>query len=84
MLFGSPPLIQDAGVAALTGSQAPTDIMRAAYRRRARLVVDALGDVDGISTHEPEAGMSVMADVRASRMPALDWALALSRARACR
>ncbi len=77
MLFGSPPFVQDAGVAALTGSQAPTDMMRAAYRRRARVVVDALRDVEGISTHEPEAGMFVMADIRATGMSALDWAMAL-------
>jgi arginine:pyruvate transaminase len=77
MLFGSPPFVQDAGVAALTGSQAPTDMMRAAYQRRARVVVDALRGVEGISTHEPEAGMFVMADVRATGLSALDWAMAL-------
>ena len=77
MLFGSPPFIQDAGVAALNGSQAPTDAMRAAYQRRARVVVDTLRDVPGIATHEPEAGMFVMADIRATGMPALDWAFAL-------
>ncbi len=80
MLFGSPPFVQDAGVAALTGSQAPTDLMRAAYQRRARVVIDALRDVPGIGTHEPEAGMFVMADIRATGLPALDWALGLLEA----
>ena len=58
MLFGSPPFVQDAGVAALTGSQAPTDMMRAAYRRRARLVVDALGDVAGSRRTSPRPACS--------------------------
>ncbi|MDX6378334.1 MAG: arginine:pyruvate transaminase, partial [Gaiellaceae bacterium] len=77
MLFGSPPFIQDAGIAALTGSQEPIEAMRAAYARRARIVVDALREIDGIEPHEPEAGMFVMADVRSSGMGALEWALAL-------
>lgn len=77
MLFGSPPFIQDAGIAALTGSQEPITAMRDAYARRARLVVDALRGVEGIAPHEPEAGMFVMVDVRASGLEALDWAMAL-------
>ena len=82
MLFGSPPFVQDAGLAALTGPQEAIAGMRDAYARRARLVVDALRDVPGIEPHAPEAGMFVMADVRASGMPALDWALALLEAQA--
>ena len=42
MLFGSPPFVQDAGIAALTGPQEAIAAMRDAYARRARLVVDAL------------------------------------------
>jgi len=80
MLFGSPPFIQDAGIAALTGPQEVIAAMREAYARRARLVVEALRDVPGIAPHAPEAGMFVMADVRGSGMPALAWAMALLEA----
>jgi arginine:pyruvate transaminase len=80
MLFGSPPFVQDAGLAALEGPQGEIAAMRDAYARRARLVVDALRQVPGIAPHAPEAGMFVMADVRGSGLPALEWALQLLEA----
>ena len=42
MLFGSPPFVQDAGLAALAEGDAASAAMRDAYERRARVVVDAL------------------------------------------
>ncbi len=77
MLFGSPPFVQDAGLAALTAPQDATAAMRAAYASRARVVVDALRAVPGIEPHEPEAGMFVMADISASGLDSISWALSL-------
>lgn len=64
MLFGSPPFVQDAGLAALTGDQAATVAMREAYDRRARRVVGALDGVPGLHARMPEGGMFVVVDVR--------------------
>jgi arginine:pyruvate transaminase len=64
MLFGCPPFVQDAGLAALTGDGAATAAMRDAYGRRARLVVEALDGAPGVTARMPEGGMFVLADVR--------------------
>jgi arginine:pyruvate transaminase len=64
MLFGSPPFVQDAGLAALRHGDAASASMRVAYERRARVVVDALAATPGVVARMPEAGMFVLADVR--------------------
>jgi arginine:pyruvate transaminase len=64
MLFGCPPFVQDAGLAALRGDQAATLEMRRAYQRRARLLVDALASAPGVRARMPEGGMFVLVDVR--------------------
>jgi arginine:pyruvate transaminase len=66
MLFGCPPFVQDAGLAALRGDQAATVEMRRAYERRARLMVDALASAPGVRARMPEGGMFVLVDVRES------------------
>ena len=64
MLFGSPPFVQDAGLAALAEGDAASAAMRDAYERRARVVVDALATAPGVRVRMPEAGMFVLADIR--------------------
>lgn len=59
-----PQFIQDAGVAALTGSQACVAHMRAAYRARRDLVVAALNEMPGIHCTEPGGAFYAMPDVR--------------------
>ncbi|MFN8187660.1 MAG: pyridoxal phosphate-dependent aminotransferase [Gaiellales bacterium] len=67
MLFGSPPFIQDAGVAALAdGAIAAT--MREAYRRRAGLLVGLLEAAAGIAG-PPTGGWDVRARRRARDRP---------------
>ncbi len=64
MLFGSPPFVQDAGLAALAEGDAASAAMRDAYERRARVVVDALEATPAVRVRMPDAGMFVLADVR--------------------
>jgi arginine:pyruvate transaminase len=77
MLFGSPPFIQDAGLAALQAADDVTSSMCAAYEARARVVVDGLAGVPGVRVRMPEGGMFVLADVRESGLDDLEWALGL-------
>jgi arginine:pyruvate transaminase len=74
MLFGSPPFVQDAGLAALTGPQDATAMMRDAYRARAHVILDGLADAPGVRCHPPEAGMFVLADVRATGLTGAEFA----------
>lgn len=76
MLFGSPPFVQDAGVAALA-DRAVVASMRDAYERRARLLVRALGDAPGVAAHLPEGGMFVLVDVRGTGLSGEEFALRL-------
>jgi arginine:pyruvate transaminase len=64
MLFGCPPFVQDAGIAALSGDQDATVAMREAYERRAQLLVGALEGVPGARARTPEGGMFVLVDIR--------------------
>jgi arginine:pyruvate transaminase len=66
MLFGSPPFVQDAGLVALREGDAASAAMRDAYERRARLVVDALAATPAVQARMPDAGMFVLADIRAT------------------
>jgi arginine:pyruvate transaminase len=73
MLFGCPPFVQDAGVVALADPEV-TPAIRAAYARRAGLVVDALAGVPGIAARAPEGGMFMLLDVRSSSLGAPRYA----------
>jgi arginine:pyruvate transaminase len=76
MLFGSPPFVQDAGVAALADSSA-TAAMRAAYERRAQRFCELLADARCLTPHPPEGGMFVLVDVRPTGRSGDDFALRL-------
>jgi arginine:pyruvate transaminase len=65
MLFGSPPFVQDAGIAALADLDV-TPAIREAYARRADLVADRLADAPALVARRPEGGMFVLLDVRGS------------------
>lgn len=74
MLYGSPPFIQDAALAALGHPPQELEEMKAAYRRRCELVVRRLGNAPGLRCHRPQGGMFVMIDVRNSGLSSLDFA----------
>ena len=74
MLFGSPPFVQDAGLAALSQTEAATTAMREAYERRARLVVDGLAGAPGVHARMPEGGMFVLADIRGTGLDGATFA----------
>ncbi len=76
MLFGCPPFVQDAGVAALAG-EAATRAMREAYERRAALVCGLLEVAPGLAVHPPEGGMFVTVGVRATGLGGEAFALRL-------
>ncbi|MDZ4766388.1 MAG: aminotransferase class I/II-fold pyridoxal phosphate-dependent enzyme [Chloroflexota bacterium] len=59
---GTSVIAQYAGLAALTGDQAPVTMMHDAYKRRRRIVLDAL-DAMGIRYGVPQGGQFVFADI---------------------
>lgn len=59
---GASVISQYAGLAALTGPQDPVEMMAEAYRRRRRLMLDALDEM-GISYGLPQGGQFVFADI---------------------
>lgn len=59
---GTSVISQRAGIAALTGPQDAVEMMAAAYRRRRRLVLDAL-DAMGMKYGLPQGGQFVFADI---------------------
>ena len=59
---GTSVISQHAGIAALTGPQDAVEMMAEAYRRRRRLVLDAL-DAMGITYGLPQGGQFVFADI---------------------
>ncbi len=59
---GASVISQYAGIAALTGPQDAVDMMAEAYRRRRRIVLDAL-DAMGIKYGLPQGGQFVFADI---------------------
>ncbi|MFZ5792738.1 MAG: pyridoxal phosphate-dependent aminotransferase [Pseudomonadota bacterium] len=77
MLYGSPPFIQDAALAALERPPAELAQMKAAYRRRRDLVCGRLGNAKGLRCHRPEGGMFAMVDVRGTGLSAHDFASGL-------
>ena len=59
---GASVISQYAGIAALTGPQEPVEMMAAAYKRRRRLVLDALDEM-GMQYGLPQGGQFVFADI---------------------
>ena len=64
---------QYAGLAALTGPQEPVEMMAAAYKRRRRLVLDAL-DAMGMKYGLPQGGQFVFADIAFTGMDSAEVA----------
>ena len=64
MLFGSQPFIEDALAVALNETNPEVERMRAAYKERADVIVEAFKDSKLISTRLPEGGMFMMLDIR--------------------
>lgn len=56
-------IAQRAGIAALTGPQAPVAAMQQAFARRRRRALEILGDVPGLVVPEPAGAFYVFADV---------------------
>jgi arginine:pyruvate transaminase len=77
MLFGSQPFLEDATAFALSTDLAETKIMRDTYEKRARIVVEHLGQAPGITCHMPEGGMFIMADIRRTGLSGEAFALRL-------
>ncbi len=77
MLFGSQPFIQDATAFALDHEFDEVRLMREAYERRARLIVETLANQPGVSCRMPEGGMFVFTDVRPSGLTGEAFALEL-------
>ena len=59
---GTSIIAQYAGIAALTGPQEPVEMMAAAYRRRRRMMLDALDEM-GMTYGLPQGGQFVFADI---------------------
>jgi arginine:pyruvate transaminase len=79
MLYGLPGFVMEAALAAVLAHDQVTHGMREIYRRRRDLVVNALSDCPGVSVLQPEAGMFVLMDVRATGLSSLDFAWRLFR-----
>lgn len=76
MLFGCPPFVQAATVAALT-DEAAGAAAKTLYRSRAAVVCAALETTPGIVPIEPEGGMFVLVDIRPTRLGGDEFALRL-------
>ena len=59
---GTSIIAQHAGLAALTGPQEPVEMMAEAYRKRRKMVLDALDEM-GMSYGMPQGGQFVFADI---------------------
>ncbi len=56
-------IVQYAGIAALTGSREPIDVMRKNFARRAKLISDAFNAIEGVSCIEPRGAFYVYPDL---------------------
>ncbi len=63
MLFGNQPFIADMTTFALEADLPTAASMRAAYQRRATLVSTRLGELQGLRSFMPQAGMFIIVDV---------------------
>ncbi|TPW29914.1 pyridoxal phosphate-dependent aminotransferase [Pararhizobium mangrovi] len=77
MLFGNQPFIADMTTAALSNDPGTSRGMRKAYRRRARLIEEALREAPGLRPLPPAAGMFILLDVSPTGLAGADFALAL-------
>jgi arginine:pyruvate transaminase len=77
MHYGCPGFIQDAAAAALSEAPVEIDSMKTELRARRDLVCGRLDGVNGLKCLKPDAGMFVMLDVRATGIPAFEFASGL-------
>lgn len=70
---GTSIISQYAGIAALTGSQEPVQMMADTYNRRRKVVMDALDDM-GIQYGVPQGGQFVFADISFTGMDSAELA----------
>jgi len=82
MYFGVAQFIQDAAAVAVASAGDDIQAIRASYRRRAEVVVDALAGAPGITARMPEGGMYVFVDVRGTSLDGKRFARALLDAEA--
>jgi aminotransferase len=73
MTGGTSLISQYAGIAALTGPQDPVQMMADEYKRRRKLVLDALNEM-GISYGVPQGGQFVFADISFTGMDSAELA----------
>ena len=77
ILFGNQPFIADATAYALTHPSDTAARMRQSYEARARQIAGALDGLCGIRCLPPQAGMFILADIRATGMSGTDFATCL-------
>jgi len=73
-LFGSPPFVQDAALAALTGPQDVCATLRATYLERRDVLLDALAACRPLRPFRPDGGMFVLVDVSGTGLAAGEFA----------
>lgn len=73
-LFGSPPFVQDAAVAALTGPQEICSTLRVMYRQRRDALLDGLSSCATLKPFRPEGGMFVLVDIGRTGLSANEFA----------
>jgi arginine:pyruvate transaminase len=74
MLFGSQPFIEDALAVALNETHPEVERMRAAYKERAAVLVNAFADATSVSARLPEGGMFIMLDIRKTGLTGEEFA----------
>lgn len=79
MLFGVQPFIADMTAMAISQNFDTATIMRDNYRRRARIVKQALSGSNLLRPHMPEGGMFIVIDVSATGLSGEDFAWELLR-----
>jgi arginine:pyruvate transaminase len=73
-LFGSPPFVQDAAVAALTGPQDICASLRELYRERRDALLEGLSACAMLRPFRPEGGMFVLIDISRTGLAANEFA----------
>ncbi len=79
MHYGLPGFVQAAAVTALAHADSVAGEMRGIYRGRRDRLMAGLRDAPGLTPLEPEAGMFLMVDIRATGLSGTDFAWALYR-----
>jgi arginine:pyruvate transaminase len=74
MLFGSQPFIEDALAVALNETHPEVERMRAAYKERAGVLVEAFAAATSVSARLPEGGMFIMLDIRKTGLTGEEFA----------